>query len=736
MNSQTKKGMMKWRALSILTIMAVMLSAAPSAVAMESNTPTVQGKNPQESTSTTFEITGSTVSNNPILPNAAQFGGSLYDQLDNFAYTAAIAQDYGDATNKWDTEVADDFVVPAADGIWELKTIELYGACERGYCPSFTANINIYTNDGILPGQTIYNAPSQAIYSDYSFYGTTINHYIIDLSTPAILPPGTYWISIQINMGADWGNFGWLERSVQTGNWHAFRNPGGGWHEGCLTWCTGHPKYPDLAFKLNGNTGGNSKLSISVGMFNNIYAVAEHGTKPLVYISIPDENSVYVINTQSGEIQATIPVGISPEGLAISPDSSRVFVAFYADNQRKISVIDTSTNSVILTFPITNENYIYPKDLVYGGPGRLYILANGIKSFNPTNGDLVTTLPAVTGEWLSVSRDQKILCGSSRWTPSQISCYDISTDNPPAPWTNPNVCDNVETIDVSSDGTKIYVTCEGDIRVFDLATLTQTNQFNNGTTFNSAYSTPDGQFLFGAGSSDLWLMDADSHLPIRSLDHTGNIKLLKAGQDNHTVYATSTAIGGQYLYIYHFSYFRDVYWKYWAQSWIERLYNAQITGGCGNTPLIYCPETSVTRAQMAVFLERGMNGASFTPPVASGTIFGDIPNDHWAAAWIEQLAADGVTGGCGGGNYCPDMPVTRAQMAVFLLRAVHGSAYEPPAPSGVFADVPTTYWAAAWIEQLAVEGITSGCGNGNFCPDLPVTRAQMAVFLVKTFNLP
>jgi hypothetical protein len=45
------------------------------------------------------------------------------------------------------------------------------------------------------------------------------------------------------------------------------------------------------------------------------------------------------------------------------------------------------------------------------------------------------------------------------------------------------------------------------------------------------------------------------------------------------------------------------------------------------------------------------------------------------------------------------------------------------------------YWAAAWIEQLAAEGITAGCGNGNYCPEAPVTRDQMAVFLVRTFGL-
>jgi hypothetical protein len=75
-------------------------------------------------------------------------------------------------------------------------------------------------------------------------------------------------------------------------------------------------------------------------------------------------------------------------------------------------------------------------------------------------------------------------------------------------------------------------------------------------------------------------------------------------------------------------------------------------------------------------------------------------------------------------------------MAVFLLRSKHTSSYTPPAATGVFADVNSGYWAAAWIEQLAEEGITSGCGSGNYCPTTVVTRDQMAVFLVRTFGLP
>jgi len=185
--------------------------------------------------------------------------------------------------------------------------------------------------------------------------------------------------------------------------------------------------------------------------------------------------------------------------------------------------------------------------------------------------------------------------------------------------------------------------------------------------------------------------------------------------------------------------FVDVPLEHWAWNFIERLYTAGITGGCNVSPLQYCPEATVTRAQMAIFLERGIHGSAYNPPAVGGsTGFGDVQTTYWASAWIKQLATEGITGGCGSGNYCPESAVTRAQMAIFLLRSKYGASYTPPAVGGStgFSDVDTTYWAGAWIKQLVTEGITAGCGNGNYCPESAVTRAQMAVFLVRTFNLP
>ena len=88
------------------------------------------------------------------------------------------------------------------------------------------------------------------------------------------------------------------------------------------------------------------------------------------------------------------------------------------------------------------------------------------------------------------------------------------------------------------------------------------------------------------------------------------------------------------------------------------------------------------------------------------------------ADWIQQLFQEGVTGGCGTNAYCPDNAVTRAQMAVFLLKASYGLHYIPPACTGtVFFDVPCTGGAFdPWIEDLAARGTTGGCGAGNYCP--------------------
>lgn len=170
-------------------------------------------------------------------------------------------------------------------------------------------------------------------------------------------------------------------------------------------------------------------------------------------------------------------------------------------------------------------------------------------------------------------------------------------------------------------------------------------------------------------------------------------------------------------------------------DFVNKLIGDGITAGCttGN----YCPNDAVTRAQMAVFLLRSKNGLCFFPPPATGTVFADVPANGFAASFIEALAAAGVTSGCGSGNYCPTSAVTRAQMAVFLLRTLEGPTYlPPPCSTATFGDVPCSSGFAPWVYELVRRNITAGCGGGNYCPDNAVTRGQMSVFLTVTFSLP
>jgi len=160
-----------------------------------------------------------------------------------------------------------------------------------------------------------------------------------------------------------------------------------------------------------------------------------------------------------------------------------------------------------------------------------------------------------------------------------------------------------------------------------------------------------------------------------------------------------------------------------------------LASGCGGGN--FCPEDAVTRSQMAVFILRAVHAPGYKPPAMKGNVFTDVPLGTFLGDWIEEFAAEGFTTGCGNGRYCTDAPINRAAAAVFLLRGMHGTTYKPPAAKGnVFADVTPGTFLGNWMEELAAEGVTSGCGAGKFCPANPVSRGEMAAFLSRAFALP
>ena len=171
--------------------------------------------------------------------------------------------------------------------------------------------------------------------------------------------------------------------------------------------------------------------------------------------------------------------------------------------------------------------------------------------------------------------------------------------------------------------------------------------------------------------------------------------------------------------------------------YIENVFHNGVTAGCDTAN--YCPTGTTLRKQMAVFVLKAKEGPAYVPPAAVG-IFNDVPPDDPFAPWIEELHNRGVVAGCsapGGPNYCPDDPVLRQQMAVFLLRTLLGSGYTPPACATVFVDVACPGLFTDWIEDVYNRGITAGCSASplQYCPTASVTRGQMGPFLVRTFGL-
>jgi hypothetical protein len=193
---------------------------------------------------------------------------------------------------------------------------------------------------------------------------------------------------------------------------------------------------------------------------------------------------------------------------------------------------------------------------------------------------------------------------------------------------------------------------------------------------------------------------------------TATIQLISHRSDTSTEpYGLAWSLNSPFTDADFSPYSGDIAWA-WEQG---------ITVGCA--PTRYCPTATVTRDQMASFLVRAMG----VPGGGPDRFVDDDGSTHEAD--INALAASGVTSGCSATRYCPTAPVTRAQMASFLVRALD----LPPSSTNAFSD-DTGSTHEADINALAAAGITSGCGPSRYCPNDPVTRGEMAAFLHRGFG--
>ncbi len=166
---------------------------------------------------------------------------------------------------------------------------------------------------------------------------------------------------------------------------------------------------------------------------------------------------------------------------------------------------------------------------------------------------------------------------------------------------------------------------------------------------------------------------------------------------------------------------------------IDTIFMLGVTRGC-NPPenSRYCPSADITRGQLAAFLRRMLE----LPPVEEDAFADD--GDSIFEGDINALAAAGIAFGCTETDYCPDTPLLREEMAEFLVRTFAAEEPEKYADVGVdwFNDDETSEFQES-INRLATAGVTKGCNppdNSEFCPDDPLTRAQMATFLARALG--
>ncbi len=131
------------------------------------------------------------------------------------------------------------------------------------------------------------------------------------------------------------------------------------------------------------------------------------------------------------------------------------------------------------------------------------------------------------------------------------------------------------------------------------------------------------------------------------------------------------------------------------------------------TPPTEGPKTTTLRVSSSApagLIDVRLDGTGALPPE-----FIDCPETQWAEDFVNTLYYHGVTGGCSGGNYCPDSPVTRGQMAAFIITAM-GQTPSTSVYNANFDDIADDGFAP-FINRMNELGIAAGCGQRAYCPN-------------------
>jgi YVTN family beta-propeller protein/autotransporter-associated beta strand protein len=222
-------------------------------------------------------------------------------------------------------------------------------------------------------------------------------------------------------------------------------------------------------------------------------AAAVRGDESLVYVTNPGGiNTVSVINTATNTVVATIPVGIVPELLAISPDGTRVYVPNQGSNT--VSVINTATNSVVATIPAGSQ----PVGAGVTPDGaRVYVTninANMVSVINTATNTVIAAIPVgVNPTGVAVTPDGTRAYVTNAGS-DNVSVINTATNTVVATIPIAGFVPTPQLVAVSPDGTRAYVTnaFTNNVSVINTATNTVVATIPVGSQPTGVVFTPDG----------------------------------------------------------------------------------------------------------------------------------------------------------------------------------------------------------------------------------------------------
>jgi len=274
-----------------------------------------------------------------------------------------------------------------------------------------------------------------------------------------------------------------------------------------------------------------------------------------------------------------------------------------------------------------------------------------------------------------------------------------------------------------------FTVTQGGICTFSIDRSTQSFAGNGGTgTIAVTASHPSCDWNSFTNSSFITITSTPTGIG------NGSINYSVAPNTGSTIRNDTITIAGQTFTVYQGVDFADVLTTDPFYTDIGKLSARGITLGCGDRN--YCPDQPVTREQMAAFIMRSKG--EFDPLTPLTQRFDDVNHFNQFYSFIDRLAVLQITVGCQSNPplYCPGDPVKREQMAAFIIRGL--GEFNPPLPASQrFNDVLPENQFYNFIDRMAALGVTLGCSLSPpmYCPNSNVTRAQMAAFLVRGFNL-